>query len=64
MRATLVFQYAVRQETAEERKVRLRKLAMWNAAQRKGMSGVFGQDESTVDIKAPGLYTSIVRGIV
>lgn len=43
------------QETAEERKVRLRKLAMWNAAQRKGMSGVFGQDESTVDIKALGV---------
>ena len=38
-------------ETAEERKVRLRKLAMWNAAQKKGMTEVVGRAETTVDIK-------------
>ncbi|CAL1149332.1 unnamed protein product [Cladocopium goreaui] len=38
-------------ETAEERKVRLRKLAMWNAAQKKGMTDVVGRAETTVDIK-------------
>ena len=40
-----------REETAEERKVRLRKLAMWNAAQKKGMTDVVGRAETTVDIK-------------
>ena len=39
------------EETAEERKVRLRKLAMWNAAQKKGMTDVVGRAETTVDIK-------------
>ncbi|CAJ1338706.1 unnamed protein product [Effrenium voratum] len=38
-------------ETAQERKVRLRKLAMWNAAQRKGMTSVVGREAATVDIK-------------
>eukprot|EP00913_Durusdinium_trenchii_P014943 g14017.t1 len=39
------------QETAREKKVRLRKLAMWNAVQRKGMTDVVGRSEATVDIK-------------
>lgn len=39
------------EETQEERKVRLRKLAMWNAAQKKGMTDVVGRQETTVDIK-------------
>ncbi|CAK9091999.1 unnamed protein product [Durusdinium trenchii] len=38
-------------ETAREKKVRLRKLAMWNAVQRKGMTDVVGRSEATVDIK-------------
>mmetsp|Transcript_29907 Transcript_29907/g.56085 ORF Transcript_29907/g.56085 Transcript_29907/m.56085 type:complete len:216 (-) Transcript_29907:107-754(-) len=38
-------------ESAYEKKVRLRKMAMWNAAQRKGVNEVGSRDTATVDIK-------------